>query len=92
MQLLYLRGEMMELVDENTLEELEDSSHRHSSVVSILATIETIEINYIMTYDLEIPMLAIIFMEYSHLPERDNVELDSIILKCRNSGIHFLLN
>ena len=80
---------MTESVDENTLEELEDSSHRHSSVVSILATIE---INYIMTYDLEIPMLAIIFMEYSHLPERDNVELDSIILKCRNSGINFLLN
>ena len=42
MQLLYLRGEMMELVDENTLEELEDSSHRHSSVVSMLATIKYI--------------------------------------------------
>jgi len=32
-----LRGEMTELVDENTLEELEDSSHRHSSVGSMLA-------------------------------------------------------
>ena len=33
---------MTELVDENTLEELEDSSHRHSSVVSMLATMKDI--------------------------------------------------
>ena len=33
---------MTESVDENTLEELEDSSHRHSSVGSMLATMKDI--------------------------------------------------
>ena len=42
MQLLYLRGEITELVEENTLEELGDSSQRHSSVVSMLATMKDI--------------------------------------------------
>jgi len=43
-----LRGEMTELVDENTLVELEDSSHRHSSVVSMLADRDNVELDGII--------------------------------------------